>query len=204
MNGVITAYLIGCILQNILAVKTFAIGTLSVTTGGSLISWAVFACMDLITETKGKRFAVKVITIGTAANLLWNLLCQIAIHIPGNNQFIDDCYATVLGTGWRIAIASAVAFWLGNYVNTHVMAKMHERDGEKRFCTRAILSTVCGQIVDNALFYCLAFFPIGIPGTVEMSTIQILQVVLATTAIETIIESCTTPFTKRVIRRFAS
>lgn len=201
MNAIITAYLIGCILQNILAVKTFAIGALSITTGGTLISWFVFACMDMITEIKGKRAAVRIITIGTAANLIWNLICQVAIAIPGSNDFIGECYAVVLGTGWRIAIASAAAFWVGNYVNTHIMAVMHAKDGERRFCLRAIVSTIFGQLVDNTMFYCLAFFPLGIAGTVEMPVTEIIQVVFATTAIETVVESCTTPFTKKVLRR---
>lgn len=42
-------------MQNILAVKTFGNSMIAITTGGTLISWLVFACMDVVTEIWGKK-----------------------------------------------------------------------------------------------------------------------------------------------------
>ncbi len=199
LTAVTSFFIAGSILQNILAVKSFGTETLAITTGGTLISWAVFAAMDIMTEVWGKHRAIMTFTVSAVINLAFNLVCWVAILLPGTSEYVAECYKTVLGTGWRIAIASVTAFWLGNYVNTLIMHTMKEksRDENSRigYELRAVLSTLFGQIVDNALFYVIAFSPLGIPGTVENEWGTILQLVLFTTIIETVVEAAVSPLT---------
>lgn len=202
---IITAcYIAGAIMQNILAVKTFGTSVIAITTGGTLISWLVFACMDIITEIWGKKRAIRTFIGGAILNLLFNLVCWIAITIPGTSDFIQNSYSIVLGTGWRIVIGSITAFLLGNYINTQIMhlMKVHSKDqnDSKRFMFRAIISTLFGQLIDNGLFYLIAFAPLGIPGTVENSWSMILQLVVFTTCIETIVEAIVSPLTAKFVK----
>lgn len=202
---IITAcYIAGAIMQNILAVKTFGTSVIAITTGGTLISWLVFACMDVITEIWGKKRAIRTFIGGAILNLLFNLVCWIAITIPGTSDFIQNSYSIVLGTGWRIVIGSITAFLLGNYINTQIMhlMKVHSKDqnDSKRFMFRAIISTLFGQLIDNGLFYLIAFAPLGIPGTVENSWSMILQLVVFTTCIETIVEAIVSPLTAKFVK----
>lgn len=202
---IITAcYIAGAIMQNILAVKTFGTSVIAITTGGTLISWLVFACMDVITEIWGKKRAIRTFIGGAILNLLFNLVCWIAITIPGTSDFIQNSYSIVLGTGWRIVIGSITAFLLGNYINTQIMhlMKVHSKDqnDSKRFMFRAIISTLFGQLIDNGLFYLIAFAPLGIPGTVENSWSMILQLVVVTTCIETIVEAIVSPLTAKFVK----
>lgn len=197
VSAIITVYVVGCFLQNILAVKTFSVFGLPLTTGGTLISWIVFACMDIITELRGKKTATKIFTAAMIGNIVWSLLCWIAIALPGTNQFVNDCYAVVLGSSWRITIASAVAFWLGNYTNTSIMSKMRHKHGDKKYCLRAVVSTIFGQATDNVLFYFLAFSPIGITAT-EMELKSIFLVAISTTLLETVLEAVISPATKKI------
>lgn len=206
---VITAfYVAGSILQNILAVKTFGTSVLAITTGGTLISWLVFACMDVITEVFGKRRAILTFVGSAILNILFNIVCWIAINIPGTSSFINDAYTTVLGTGWRIALGSIIAFLLGNYINTQIMyvMKKHSKDSNKSlgFIGRAITSTLFGQLVDNGLFYLIAFAPLGIAGTVENSWQMIGTLVLCTTLIETVVESIVSPITAKFVKYLKS
>lgn len=206
---VITAfYVAGSILQNILAVKTFGASVLAITTGGTLISWLVFACMDVITEVFGKRRAILTFVGSAILNILFNIVCWIAISIPGTSSFINDAYTTVLGTGWRIALGSIIAFLLGNYINTQIMyvMKKHSKDSNKSlgFIGRAITSTLFGQLVDNGLFYLIAFAPLGIAGTVENSWQMIGTLVLCTTLIETVVESIVSPITAKFVKYLKS
>lgn len=206
---VITAfYVAGSILQNILAVKTFGTSVLAITTGGTLISWLVFACMDVITEVFGKRRAILTFVGSVILNIFFNIVCWIAISIPGTSSFINDAYTTVLGTGWRIALGSIIAFLLGNYINTQIMyvMKKHSKDSNKSlgFIGRAITSTLFGQLVDNGLFYLIAFAPLEIAGTVENSWQMIGTLVLCTTLIETVVESIVSPITAKFVKYLKS
>lgn len=202
---IITAcYIAGSIIQNILAVKTFGTSVLAITTGGTLISWLVFACMDVVTEIWGKKRAIKTFVSGAILNLLFNLVCLIAIKIPGTSDFIQSSYSVVLGTGWRIVIGSITAFLLGNYINTIIMSKMKanskDQNNSKGFVARAVISTIFGQLVDNGLFYLIAFSPLGIIGTVENSWTMIGQLVLFTTCIETLVEALFSPITAKFVK----
>lgn len=202
---VITAfYVTGSVLQNILAVKTFGNILFAVTTGGTLISWLVFACMDVITEVYGKKRAILTFTGSSLLNICFNIVCWIAIAIPGTNDFVGSAYSTVLGTGWRIAIGSIIAFLLGNYINTQIMylMKKHSKNPDKSlgFIGRAITSTFFGQLVDNGLFYLISFAPLGITGTVENPWQMIGTLVLCTTILETLIESVVSPLTAKFVK----
>lgn len=198
-------YWVGSVIINLLATKTFgAENLISITTGGTIISWLVFMCMDIVTEVWGKKRAIKTFIASAIINLLFTALCWVCIAIPGNNPFIDDAYATVLGTGWRIAVASIIAFLAGNYLNTLIMHVMKVRSKDSNnsfgFAIRAILSTLVGQFIDNFLFYLVAFAPLGIPGTVEQSWMTILQIAGITTLIETVVEGCFVPITAKVVK----
>ena len=197
-------YIAGSVLQNILAVKTFGTEFIAITTGGTMISWLVFACMDVITEIWGKKRAIKTFVASAIFNLAFNALCWIAIALPGTSDFVQGSYSVVLGTGWRIALASITAFLLGNYVNTQIMHVMRvnskNENNTKGFMARAILSTLLGQIVDNGLFYLMAFAPIGIVGTIESPWLLIGQLVLFTTCIETVVEAVVSPLTAKFVK----
>ena len=197
-------YIAGSVLQNILAVKTFGTNLIAITTGGTLISWLVFACMDVITEIWGKKRAIQTFTASAIFNLIFNGLCWIAIAIPGTSDFIQSSYTVVLGTGWRIAIGSITAFLLGNYINTQIMYVMRVKSKDENnsigFIIRAVLSTLFGQLVDNGLFYLIAFAPLGITGTVESSWLMIGQLVLFTTIIETVVEGVVSPLTAKFVK----
>ena len=88
-------YLAGSVMQNILATKSFGNEFIAITTGGTLISWMVFGCIDVITEVWGKKRAIKTFISGAFLNLFFNAICWIAIVIPGTSDFIQGSYSVV-------------------------------------------------------------------------------------------------------------
>lgn len=196
----------GSIMQNILAVKTFGSVNISIATAGTLISWLVFLAMDILTEVWGKKIAIKTFMITAIISLLFTGVAWIAIIIPGTSpDFIDPQYATILGTGWRIALGSIIAFIGGNYINTIIMHTMRVKSKDKNntfsFMARAILSTLVGQLFDNAIFYFVAFAPLGIASTIEHGFLDLLTLIGIVTVIETVIEAIISPLTAKIVRK---
>lgn len=198
MAGVIAAYFVGTITQNILAIKTFEFHGVSTVAGGVLLTWLAFASGDIITEILGRRAAIRCILIGAATNLLFCGICAIAVALPGNNPYVAECYALVLGNTWRISLASAIAYIGGGYVNTIIMDNLHKRDGVKGYSFRAILSTIIGQLVDDYAFIFLAFAPFGI-SAIENPWSAILIMPLFSWAVETFTGIISTPLAKAVV-----
>lgn len=197
ITGVISFYLLGSIMMNILTMKTLQIGSVSVFTCGILLTPLVFACNDILTECMGKKFAFKIILVGAGVNLLWSLLCAFCIILPGNNEFISESFSVILGSTWRITTASIIAYIGGGYLNNLVMQKLHDRDGRKGYYKRAILSTAVGQLFDDYVFVFLAFAPFGI-SAIENDWTAILTIPLISAIVETLIEACFTPASKKI------
>lgn len=200
ITGVIAFYFLGSIMMNILTMKTVQIGNISVFTCGLMLTPLVFACNDILTECMGKKFALKVILIGAGVNLLWTVICAIAIMLPANNEYIAECFATILGSTWRITASSIIAYIVGGYVNNVIMANLHEKHGEKKYYLRAILSTAFGQLLDDYLFVFLAFAPFGI-SQIENPWSAIITVPIISALAETVIEAVFTPISKAICMR---
>lgn len=197
-------YFVGTMLQNILAVKTVGTEAVSITDCGILVSWFVFACMDIITELFGKGKAIVYFTIASVMNLITTGLLALSMALPGTDATMSEAFSTLFATNWRIVISSVSAFWIGNYVNAFIMYIMKARAKDKSntfgYIARCIISSVLGQFVDNMLFYAMAFSPLGIPNTYELDWISILQNVSITTLMEVAIESCFVPLSAIIVK----
>lgn len=198
-------YFSGSLIQNLLAVKMLGTTTFTVCDSGTLISWLVFACMDIVTETMGKKSAIKYFTIASGLNLFFSIIYMIVMILPGTDEVMSESFANVFGTNWRIVFSSITAFWIGNYINAFIMYAMRVKSKNENstagFMARAILSTIFGQLVDNTLFSVMAFGPFGIPGTYEIPWIAIFQTVAFGTFMETISETVFSPITSLAVKR---
>lgn len=173
ISFILMFYAAGSILINLMAIRTFGkydgfTPILQVTTAGSLLSWLVFAAIDIITEVCGKKKSIQTFWMVGILNVLLTLIAALACLIPGTPG-TNDAYTTVFGFNWGIALASITAFILGNYANAIIMHIMKTRASDpksgKGFTLRVVVSTAIGQFIDNAFFYILALAPVfGIGG----------------------------------------
>ncbi|MDX2118961.1 MAG: queuosine precursor transporter [Planctomycetota bacterium] len=117
---------------------------------------------DVMTEVYGYAKARKVIWAGFGAMIFATLMSMVVLRLPANpdepyNKIIGPALETVFGNAWRIVAASIIAFWVGDFANSFVLAKMKILTGGKHLWTRTIGSTFVGQGVDSLLFYPIAF-----------------------------------------------
>lgn len=152
---------------------------------------------DVLTEVYGFARARKVIWAGFGAMIFATIMGQVVIHMPADpdehfNEIIQPAIETVFGNTWRIVGGSMIAFWIGDFVNCYVMAKLKVKTRGKYLWTRTIGSTVTSQLVDSALFYPLAFAGIW-------STDTLVGIILFNWAFKVGVEVVMTPVTYAIV-----
>ena len=148
---------------------------------------------DILTEVYGYALARRVIWAGFGAMLFATVMTWVVLAMPAspNEPFsaqLQPALETCFGGGWRIALGSIIAFFVGDFLNSYVLAKMKVRMGGKHPWARFIGSTFVGQGVDSLIFYPLAFIGIWSPQT-------LLAVMLANWVFKVLVEVVMTPVT---------
>jgi uncharacterized integral membrane protein (TIGR00697 family) len=120
---------------------------------------------DVMTEVYGFARARRAIWAGFAAMLFATAMSALILAMPASpdsayNKVLQPALEVVFGNTWRIVVASMMAFWVGDFVNSFVMAKMKVWTQGRKLWTRTIGSTICGQAIDSVLFYPVAFYGI--------------------------------------------
>ncbi len=150
---------------------------------------------DVLTEVYGYARARRVIWAGFAALVFMAFMSWVVVSLPPANGWDGQAaYESVFGNTWRIVIASMVAFWVGEFANSLVLAKMKLLTGGRMLWTRTIGSTIVGQGFDSLIFYPLAFW--GLPGWPPE---QVMQVVVSQFVLKVSWEALLTPFTYYVV-----
>ena len=98
----------------------------------------------------------------------------------------------IFGQTPRIVVASMLAFWMGEFANSFVLAKMKIWTAGKWLWTRTIGSTFAGEAVDSLVFYPIAFYGIW-------SNEQIIAVLIGNYLLKVLWEVLATPFTYKIV-----
>ncbi len=150
---------------------------------------------DILTEVYGYAYARRCIWAGFAALLFMAFMAWVVVALPPAAGWGNQAaYEAVFGQVPRIVMASIIAFWAGEFVNSYVLAKMKIWTRGRMLWSRTIGSTVVGQGVDSALFYPIAF--LGVAG---WSSELVVQVIFTQWAIKVAWEAALTPVTYAVV-----
>ncbi|HYQ61003.1 MAG TPA: queuosine precursor transporter [Desulfatiglandales bacterium] len=148
---------------------------------------------DVLTEVYGYRQARKVIWLGFLCNVLVVVAIWIAQVLPAASFWDGQrAYERILGYTPRILVASFLAYLVGEFANSFVLAKLKIATQGRWLWMRTIGSTLVGQGLDSVVFIALAF-----AGTlpVQALTLAIVTQWLAKSAYE----AAATPFTYLVV-----
>jgi uncharacterized integral membrane protein (TIGR00697 family) len=150
---------------------------------------------DVLTEVYGYKRSRRVIWAGFGAMAFASLMAFIVTRLPPASTMSAEQQAAVnaiFGQTWRIVLASLSAFWLGEFTNSFVLAKMKVWTEGKHLWTRTIGSTVAGEAVDSLIFYPIAFL-----GTWPAE--QVVSVMIGNYLIKVLWEVVATPLTYRIV-----
>lgn len=150
---------------------------------------------DVLTEVYGYARARRVIWAGFAALIFMAFMSWVVVSLPPAQDWPDQAaYEAVFGNSWRIVLASMSAFWVGEFANSFVLAKMKLLTKGRFLWMRTIGSTVIGQGLDSLIFYPLAFY-----GLVGWPLDKLWQVVISQFIFKTAWEALLTPVTYAVV-----
>ena len=150
---------------------------------------------DILTEVYGYARARKVIWAGFAGLVFASFMAAVVVALPPAPFWKHQgAYEIAFGTTWRIAGASMLAYFCGEFVNSYVLARMKILTAGRWLWTRTIGSTIFGEAVDSALFYPLALYGSGIIPDDKLPVVMLAQFVT-----KTMVEVVFTPVTYKLV-----
>ena len=143
--------------SNIAAQKLFAFGPVTFT-AGVIVFPVTYLFGDCLTEVYGYSRTRRVIWTGFFCNILMAVVLWLAIRLPPADGWpLQEQFAQVLGLVPRIVLASILGYWVGEFTNSYVMAKMKLLTSGRWLIARTVSSTIVGQFVDTLTFVLVAF-----------------------------------------------
>jgi len=134
---------------------------------------------DILTEVYGFARARRAIWAGFAALLFLAVMEWTVVHLPVAEGWTGQpAYERVFGSGWRIIFASIAAFFVGDFLNSVVLAKMKIWTDGKHLWTRTIGSTIVGEGADSLIFYPLAFYGMADWPAEALAAVMLSQFIL--------------------------
>ncbi len=190
---VVVALFITCLVAaNVMAVKI-------VTVFGAILPAAIiifpvsYIAGDVLTEVYGYGVARKVIWLGFSCNLIVVAAFWIGgIMPPAPFWKAQAAYDRILGYTPRILGASFLAYLVGEFANSYVLAKMKIATRGRWLWARTIGSTLVGEGLDSALFITLTFV-----GTIPAGALA--SAVLTQWLVKCAYEAAATPVTYKVV-----
>jgi len=148
---------------------------------------------DVLTEVYGYARARKVVWAGFGAIIFASFMSWVVVTLPPAADWNDQrAYEAVFGQTPRIVFASLTAFFVGEFANSYVLAKMKIKTSGKHLWARTIGSTIVGEGVDSLVFYPVAFFGVW-------SNHLVLTVMLSNYIVKVLWEAVVTPVTYQVV-----
>jgi uncharacterized integral membrane protein (TIGR00697 family) len=139
--------------------------------GGTILFPLAYIFGDILTEVYGYRNSRKVIWTGFACLFLATIVYYVVGLLPSAQEWTgQSAYMQILGIVPRIAIASLIAYFAGEFSNSYLLAKMKIWTKGKWLWMRTIGSTIVGEGIDTLLFVVIAFYGI-LPNSLLISVI---------------------------------
>ena len=218
----LAAFCLAVVLMNVLANKTIVSTSWIDIDGGILCAWLIFMAMDLTAQHFGPRAATKMSLVGLGVNLLvcgifavaaminigggawspaWNYATDVEFNVA--NEAVNSLFAG----SWQVLLASSVAFIVSAIANNTMnwgVGKLFKNKNcpKTEYVTRAYVSTMIGQFVDNWIFNFLLFICLFQDPTWSLLSVTTCAALGA--LVELFMEIVFSPIGYRIVQRWRS
>lgn len=181
-------FIVVLLVSNVVSAKILKLGPFTFD-GGTILFPLAYILGDIFTEVYGYKRMRRVIWSGFLANILMALVFMIVSKLPAaegwNNQ---KAYEAILGWVPRIVIASIIAYWVGEFINSFILAKMKIFTKGQFLWMRTIGSTLVAEFLDSLIFCVIAFLG-------KVPSILLLKIIISNYIFKVLIEVLFTPIT---------
>lgn len=154
-------FVVVLVVSNIASTKVVLFGPFTFD-GGTLLFPLAYIFGDVLTEVYGYKRSRRVIWTGFFLLLLSALTFGLVSALPTPadefSQKSAEAFSTILGLVPRIVLASLVAYWVGEFANSYILARLKVATQGRFLALRTIGSTLVGQGLDTAIFLLVAFY----------------------------------------------
>jgi uncharacterized integral membrane protein (TIGR00697 family) len=188
---IIAAIFITCLIAaNVIAVKIISFGFI-VLPAAIFVFPISYIFGDVLTEVYGYSWTRRIIWLGFICNLIFVIFVWVGQVLPAAPFWKgQEAYESILGYTPRLLAASFCGYFVGEFSNSFILAKLKILTRGRWLWSRTIGSTIVGQGLDTTIFITIAFI-----GTTSFMPVIILYHWLA----KTVIEAVATPLTYAVV-----
>lgn len=185
--GIMAWIALATVFANIFEAKNMELFGLNLAAGHVMFG-SVFLATDMLSEYYGKAVAKKGVWVGLFADIALIACSQLCrLYAPSAADSADPAIQRLFTMSLRITAASGVMFFISNWCDVLLFAKIRELTKGRYLWLRNNVATIVCNCLENFLFYFLAFYP-------TFNASQIVSMGLATCLLEIIIGICDTPF----------
>jgi len=127
---------------------------------GTLVFPIAYIFGDILTEIYGYQRSRRVIWLGFMSTVMLGAFVWLAGLLPGEGYWEQtvgqNAFNSILGGISGLVIASLAAYFIGEFSNSYVLARMKVLTNGKYLWMRTIGSTLVGQGVDTIAFFLIA------------------------------------------------
>ncbi|RUQ96641.1 queuosine precursor transporter [Legionella septentrionalis] len=153
-------FVLSFIISNLLASKIANLGFFDFPAG--MVTFPLsYIFSDILTEVYGFQRARQLLWFTIFCEFMVFIAISAAVSLP-SASFWDGQkdYQNVLLPQFNIILASCLAYFLGDFVNSKFLSKQKLKHGNNLITARFIGSTALGVLVDNSVFTLLAYGPL--------------------------------------------
>lgn len=167
---VISLYIAFQIFSDIMAIKITSIFGLTIPTA-VFIYPLTFTLRDIVHKMFGKKGARNIIIVSALLNVLMVLFFQFSIILPPAVTWgLQNEFSLVLGSVWRIVIASIVAELVGQLIDTEAYSFFVNKITKRFQWVRVLFSNFISSPIDSFIFITIAFWGV-LPPSVLLAMI---------------------------------
>lgn len=152
----IVSYAIIAVASDIFANKMLNLGGLTLAGGIILIPFS-FSIRDLMHRCVGYENAKKIVWATAFVNLAIAALLILLDTLPSAIEGQDVAWHALMGSSWRIIIASFIAQLIADLSDTYVFEWFTRKMGDKKTWLRVAGSNVVSTFFDSVIFSMIAF-----------------------------------------------